>query len=257
MSSSTTMIVVLIKLLLEMLNSEDKNNAEKIAQLGFEAEVMEFNEPGGMMDHYASALGGLVQLRFDKDATKVERILSSIPGCFILFDSGEEKDTTRVLANAKTPVVNGLAKLKNFGISSIRDFVENKDNVKYLDFLSSEEKLKILANIDNYKILKEAEQLLKSNTFDSAAFGELIKRHHANLRDGLNISTASIELILDIAYKNGALGGKINGSGGGGCAYVYAMEKDAQNILEAVQSAGFRGCVIKQDTGVRKDEEEI
>jgi hypothetical protein len=35
------------------------------------------------------------------------------------------------------------------------------------------------------------------------------------------------------------------------------MEKDAQNILEAVQSAGFRGCVIKQDTGVRKDGEDM
>jgi galactokinase len=110
MSSSTTMIVVLIKVLLEMLNSEDKNDAEKIARLGFEAEVVEFNEPGGMMDHYASALGGLVHLKFDKDAANVEKIQKTIPGCFILFDSGEEKDTTRVLANAKTPVVNGLAK---------------------------------------------------------------------------------------------------------------------------------------------------
>jgi galactokinase len=260
MSSSTTMIVVLIKVLLEMLNSEDKNDAEKIARLGFEAEVVEFNEPGGMMDHYASALGGLVHLKFDKDAANVEKIQKTIPGCFILFDSGEEKDTTRVLANAKTPVVNGLAKLKSFGISSIRDFVENKDNkdyTKYLDFLSSEEQVKILANIDNYKIMKTAEKLLNSDSFTPEAFGELLKRHHANLRDGLNISTTSIERILNISYKNGALGGKINGSGGGGCAFVYAMEKDAENILEAVEAAGFRGCVIKQDTGVRKDGEDI
>lgn len=256
MSSSTTMIIVLMKILLEMLNSEDKNNSEKIARLGFEAEVLEFNEPGGMMDHYASALGGLLHLTFDVE-TKVERIERNIPGCFILFDSGDQKDTTRVLANAKTPVVNGLNKLKIYGIESIRDFINNEDNIKHLDSLTPEEKVKILANIDNYKLLKAGEQLLKEDGFKPEELGELIKKHHENLRDGLNISTASIETILETAYKNGALGGKINGSGGGGCAYVYCLEKDIDRILEAVHAVGFKGCVLKQDTGVRKDKEDI
>lgn len=257
MSSSTTMIVVLIKALLEALNSEDKNNAEKIARLGFEAEVLEFKEPGGMMDHYSSALGGLVHLNFENNETSIDRIESTIPGCFILFDSKEEKDTTRVLANAKTPVVNGLEKLNQYGIKSIKDFVYNEDNMKYLNNVSPEEKVNILANIDNYKILKAAEKILKSGNIDPTAIGELLKRHHGNLRDGLKISTNTIELILNTAYENGALGGKINGSGGGGCAYVYAMEKDAQRILEAVEALGFNGCIIKQDTGVRKDKEDI
>jgi galactokinase len=257
MSSSTTMIIVLTKALLEALNAEDKDNAEKIARLGFEAEVLEFKEPGGMMDHYSSALGGLVHLNFEKEETSIERIERTIPGCFILFDSKEEKDTTRVLANAKTPVVDGLAKLSRYGISSIKDFAVDEDKIKYLSKVDSIEKVNILANIDNYKILKKAEAMLKHEEFNPECFGELLKRHHANLRDGLKISTDTIELILNTAYENGALGGKINGSGGGGCAYVYSMEKDADRILEAVEALGFKGCIIKQDTGVRKDKEDI
>ena len=255
MSSSTTMVVVLIKALFEAINAPDKDDAQKIANLAFEAEVLEFNEPGGMMDQYASALGGLLHICFDKDETRVERINKVLPGCFILFDSKEKKDTTRVLANAKTPVIKGLKKLQGCGINSIRDFISNENNIKYLDKLDSEEKIKILANIDNYKILKEAEKMLKSDSFLPSDFGNLLKRHHKNLRDGLNISTASIEKILETSYKNGALGGKINGSGGGGCLYVYTMEEDAQRILNAVKTEGFIGNVIKQDTGVRFDGE--
>lgn len=257
MSSSTTMIIVLIKALLEALNSEDKDNAEKIARIGFEAEVLEFNEPGGMMDHYSSALGGLVHLNFEKKDTTIDRIKNTIPGCFILFDTMEERDTTKVLALSKTPVVNGLSKLRQYGITSIKDFVNNEDNIKYLENVTDVEKVKILANIDNYKILKTAENLLKSGEINPVELGKLLKRHHANLRDGLNISTDTMERILNTAYENGALGGKVNGAGGGGCAYVYAMEEDAQRILKAVEAIGYSGCIIKQDTGVRKDKEDI
>lgn len=257
MSSSTTMIIVLIKALLEAMDSKDKDDAEKIAMLGFNAEVVEFNEPGGMMDHYTSALGGLVHLNFDNNKTQVERINTTIPGCFILFDSKEQKNTTKVLANAKYPVLNGLGKLNKYGISSIRDFITDEGNMKYLDQLESEEKLKLNASIDNYRILKEAEALLKSQNFSPELFGELLNRHHKNLRDGLNISTPAIERILDTALKKGALGGKINGSGGGGCGFVYAFEEDSKRIVDAIESIGFPGKAIKQDTGVRKDKEEM
>lgn len=257
MSSSTTMIIVLIKALLEAMDSKDKDDAEKIALLGHAAEVLEFNEPGGLMDHYASALGGLVHLTFNKDNTEVRRINRTIPGCFILFDSKAQKNTTMVLANAKTPVVNGLSKLNKYGITSIRDFVRDEANMKYLSNLDSEENVKIRANIDNYRILKEAQAMLDSDSFSPEKFGELLKRHHANLRDGLNISTPAIEEILETSYKHGALGGKINGSGGGGCGYVYASDEDSERIVKAIESIGYLGRVIRQDTGVRKDKEEI
>ena len=254
MCSSSTMIIALIKLLLEVINSEDKNNPERVAYLGFLAEVVEFNEPGGMMDHYASALGGLVNLNFNNKDTKVDRLNIRIPGKFILFDSLVEKDTTKVLSTAKIPVINGLKKLKNKGIKTIKDFVYNQDNLKYLDDLENDEKRNILANIDNYKILQQGKKLLLDNKFCEEQLGELIKRHHKNLRDGLKISTPEIEEILEIAYNNGALGGKVNGSGGGGCCYVYAKDEDCNNILEAVNKLGYPGRIVQCSEGMRKEE---
>jgi galactokinase len=257
MSSSTTMIVVLIKALLEAIDSIDKNNVEKIAQYGFMAEVLEFNEPGGMMDHYTSAVGGLLHIDFRNGQAQVEKIEREIPGYFILFDSNARKNTTQVLANAKKPVVDGLMKLKQYGINSIMDFIEDEDKIKFLKYLSLEGKRKIEANIDNYRILLEGEKMLTSENFSPAAFGALLRRHHENLRDGLNISTSFIEEILASANKNGALGGKINGSGGGGCAFVYCMEEDSERILNEVGKLGYRGTLVRQDTGVRKDREGI
>ncbi|QUI25139.1 hypothetical protein HZI73_23835 [Vallitalea pronyensis] len=253
MCSSTTMTVVFIKVLLELMNHPDKHDPEKIALLAFDAEVAEFNEPGGLMDHYASAYGGLLHLTFNKEKTCVNPLQTEIPGCFILFDSLEDKQTTKVLASAKFPVLEAIHELGEYGISSIRDFVENEDYLMYLEKLSLARQVKVKANIDNYKTLKEAEKMFASGNIDSERLGELLKRHHGNLRDGLGISTSKIEEILNTAYENGALGGKINGSGGGGCCYVYAHEADSQKILDAVCDKGYWGVILKQDSGVRVD----
>ncbi|MCT4598416.1 MAG: hypothetical protein N4A50_11130 [Vallitalea sp.] len=253
MCSSTTMTVVFIKALLELINHPDKDDPEKIALLGFDAEVTEFNEPGGLMDQYASAYGNLLHLTFNKEETLVEPLQTEIPGCFILFDSLEDKQTTKVLGSAKYPVLEALEELEQYGISSIRDFVNNEDNLKYLDKLSEVKLKKVKANIDNYKTLQEAKEMFKGGNIDSEKLGELLKRHHANLRDGLEISTPKIEEILETAYENGALGGKINGSGGGGCCYVYAYEKDSQTILDKVCEKGYWGVILKQDSGVKSD----
>ena len=257
MSSSTTMIIVLIKVLLEMMNHPDKDNPELIARLGFEAEVTEFNEPGGMMDHYASAVGGLIHLTFNPEETVVKKIPNTIPGSFILFDSLQDKNTTKVLADAKTPVLEALEQLKSYGITSVRDFVKDENNLQYLSQLDDRRKIKLSASIDNYRILQEGLALLEGDDFSPEKLGDLLKQHHTNLRDGLEISTPIIEKILDTAYANGALGGKINGSGGGGCCYVYAHDEDCEKIVAAVQDMGYPGLIIKQDTGVRKDKEEI
>lgn len=255
MCSSSTMIVALIKLLLECIDSEDKDNPEKIAYLGYLAEVEEFKEPGGMMDHYASALGNMVNLDFKDSSTKAYKIQNNLPGNFILFDSLKDKKTTEVLATAKIPVVEGLKKLNKYGIYSIKDFIKDKENLRYIDELEDIEKRNMLANIDNYKILQQGKEMLNSKNFSPQKFGALIKRHHENLRDGLQISTKEIEDILNTAYSYGALGGKINGSGGGGCCYVYAMDNNCNDILAAVEQLGYPGRIVKCAQGVRREEE--
>lgn len=263
MCSSSTMIVALIKLLLELSKSPDADKPEVVAQLAFDAEVAEFKEPGGKMDHFTSALGGLNHINFDPMASDegilISRMDAAIPGNFILFDSLEQKNTIKVLAMGKEPVVAALGELKEYGIDSIRDFFHEPEKLELLNKLDDVKKKKLSASIDNYKILKQAETMLKDNAsdssiFDMEKFGSLIYAHHKNLRDGLGISTDTIEKIMDTAIEAGALGGKVNGSGGGGCLYVYCHEEDNEAIQAAVQKLGFPGKVLKMDTGSRRDD---
>ncbi len=252
MCSSSTMIVVLTRAILEAIGHPDAEKPERIAELAHRAEVTEFGEPGGMMDHYSSTLGGLVNLSFPEGRTEVTRLSSHLGGRFILFDSLEQKDTTRVLANAKKPAMDALAALSKYGIRDIREFVED-EKMPLLDTLDKEQRKVFTAAIDNYRILLKGKELLSEEKVDDAALGRLLSRHHINLRDGLQISTARIEEILATAKAFGALGGKINGSGGGGCGFVYAYEKDCDRIIKAIEKLGYPAKMLTEDTGVRKE----
>lgn len=253
MCSSSTMIVVLIKAILEAIGHKDAKDPYKIAYLAYLAEICEFNNPGGMMDQYTSALGGLVFLDFEKETT-AKVIDRTLGGRFILFDSLKRKDTINVLASSKIPTLEGLQILGEYGVNGISDFIDEKQDFAILNKLSDFQRKKILANIENRKILLEGLKLLTgSGPIDDRRLGELIYTHHKNLRDGLGISTPEIEKILDVAMANNAYGGKINGSGGGGCCFVYAAPEDCDNIIESIESLGFPGKILEQDTGVRVD----
>ncbi len=253
MCSSSTMVVVLIKALLEAIEHSDAQKPERIAYLGYLSEVAEFNEPGGMMDHYASAIGSLVHIDFENGASAT-KLDVDIPGCFILFDTMQAKDTTRVLADSKIPVLEALDELGKYNIKSVRDFINNEDNLNYIQALDDFHALKLNTAIANYKILLRAKKMFESKKpICPQELGALLKEHHANLRDGLNISTETMEKIFDVAYKNGALGGKLNGSGGGGCLYVYAKTEDAPKILDAVEKMGYPGKILHTDIGASLD----
>jgi galactokinase len=252
MCSSSTMVVVLIKAILEAIQHPDKDDPEKIALLGFNAEVAEFGEPGGMMDHYTSALGGFVNLLFPEGQTIINRLNNELEGCFILFDSKAQKNTTQVLASAKVPTMEAIEQLGH----GVKDFVEDESKMSLLENLDEKHKMALNANINNYKILLEAKKMLSEETIDPVKLGLLIFEHHSNLRDGLHLSTDTIDIILDTAMANGAYGGKINGSGGGGCCFVYARNEDADRIIQAVKELGYPGQILHLDTGSRLDKVE-
>lgn len=248
MCSSTTMIMALLRALIEGAGSSFAKDLGALSELGFDAEVAEFGEPGGKMDHYTSALGGMVHLDFS-DGCRANRLPLTPPGRFILFDSLRDKDTIRVLREAKEPVVSALEELKDKGVHSLRDFYADPTRLELAQGLDDFRRKKLMASCDNYAILREALWMLYARPFDPVRFGQLIYAHHANLRDGLGISTPEIEQILQTAMANGAYGGKVNGSGGGGCCYVYCATEDAEKILRAVEALGYPGHILKGDKG--------
>lgn len=55
---------------------------------------------------------------------------------------------------------------------------------------------------------------------------------------------------MNAALSAGALGGKINGSGGGGCMFVYAPQNPGA-VADAIDAAGGKSYIINVDSGTR------
>jgi galactokinase len=55
--------------------------------------------------------------------------------------------------------------------------------------------------------------------------------------------------MLEAAMEAGALGGKVNGSGGGGTMFAYAPGRQEQ-VKEALDAAGGRGIIVQPRRGV-------
>lgn len=54
------------------------------------------------------------------------------------------------------------------------------------------------------------------------------------------------------SLKAGALGAKINGSGGGGCIFAYSPG-NAQKVAEALDNKGAKTHIVHIDEGVRRE----
>jgi galactokinase len=250
-SSSSALVIAWTKFLLEAAGNKSLNFPEQIAELGFLTEVAEFHEPGGKMDHYASALGGIVNVSFE-DELRVRKLKNPLKR-FVLANSLQKKDTTGMLGYIKSHVLEGMRVIRE----KIEDFdlkrplgEREKEEIQLLPRNNSRLLMGTLLTRD---LTVEGKDLFEEEEFDHKKFGELLTRQHKVLRDFLQTSTPKIDKMLDAALAAGALGGKLNGSGGGGCMFAYAPEKTEQ-VAEAIEKIGAKVHIIHVDEGVRKEE---
>ncbi|MBN1561637.1 GHMP kinase [candidate division KSB1 bacterium] len=242
-SSSSALVVAWSAFLLKMAGDERAVDPLKIAALAHAAEVLEFKEPGGMMDHYSSALGGVQFISFE-NGTQPEALPVQL-GAFVLGDSREPKDTRGILARVKNGAQHGLR------IMGRTIHVLSEDEIDaFRGQLSADQEKILRAQIIDRHITQVAVALMQTAPFDHAQFGHLLSKHQEQLRDGLGISTHKIDRMIDAAMAAGALGAKINGSGGGGCMFAYAPQY-AERVAEAIARAGGKAYVIKVDEGVK------
>ena len=61
-SSSSALLITWLNVLNRMADAPRPLTPEQLAELAYRAEVLEFGEPGGMMDHYATAVGRIIYL---------------------------------------------------------------------------------------------------------------------------------------------------------------------------------------------------
>ncbi|CAG5068934.1 Galactokinase [Dyadobacter sp. CECT 9623] len=251
-SSSSALIVSWAHFLDKMSDNPVNFSQKELGEIANAAEVLEFGEPGGMMDHYSTAIGNVIYLESTPEI-KVETLTPKL-GTFVLGDSLEPKDTLGILARCRFGMEEVIRKITlsnpHFSIFN----APSEDLKDYRNILSEDELGLLKANIEDRDILLQGKKLLSKSPDETAdpafdmTFGDLLYKHYKNLRDYKRTSTPKIERMMDAALHAGALGGKINGSGGGGCMFVYAPQK-AEEVAEAIEQQGGKSYIITVDSG--------
>ena len=87
-----------------------------------------------------------------------------------------------------------------------------------------------------YDLVEEAEQILVNKMKDIDDFGRLLdKTWKLKKQTGSKISTSSIDQLYELGIKEGALGGKLLGAGGGGFLIFYVPEEYQTRVKEAMK----------------------
>jgi D-glycero-alpha-D-manno-heptose-7-phosphate kinase len=183
-----------------------------LAELACEIEIDRLGEPIGKQDQYIAAVGGLTCFTFNPDDTvDVAPLEISMDTRFdlednlLLFFTGFSRSAGSILKdqNSKTK-------------SSDQEMIANLNFVKELGLKSK--------------------ALLESGS--TMEFGALMHEHweHKKRRSG-GMSNPQIDQWYELGMKNGAVGGKLVGAGGGGFLLFYA--RDRNKLRHAMAAAGL------------------
>ena len=208
--------------ILKTLHSYENNliNQKELAEQACFIEIEKLKEPIGKQDQYIAAYGGITCFEFCKNGeVKVSPLkisketLYNLEDNLLLFFTGYSREASSILKEQ-----NDKSKTND------EDMIANLDFVKELGLKS--------------KIALE--------NGDLQQFGELMNIHweHKKKRSG-SMSNPKINEWYDLALKNGAVGGKLIGAGGGGFLMFYAEDKT--KLRHALMKEGLEEVRFKFD----------
>jgi D-glycero-alpha-D-manno-heptose-7-phosphate kinase len=169
----------------------------ELAELACFIEIEKLNQPIGKQDQYISAYGGITSLTFNQDrsveATHINlkpRVLFDLEDNLSLFFTGYSHLSEYILLDQTIKTKENDAEM-----------IENLDKVKEYGYLSK-------------KYLEEGK--LRD-------FGELLSEQWERKKErSPQMSNTKINEYYDWGMKNGAIGGKLIGAGGGGFLLFYS-----------------------------------
>jgi D-glycero-alpha-D-manno-heptose-7-phosphate kinase len=176
----------------------------QIAEAAYHIERIDLGIEGGLQDQYAAVFGGFNFIEIGSSAVIVNPLRI-------------DQETINELEYHLLMCYTGKTRLSGNIIAAQVDNYLRRDE----DVLSAMDELK-----QNAVELKNA---LLQNRLDD--FGRLLHKAWLNKkRMAKQITNPKIEALYEIARKNGALGGKISGAGGGGYLLLYC-EFDKKHIV--------------------------
>src|SRR5690348_1835528 len=185
-----------------------------LAEEACHIELDVLKKPIGKQDQYMAAFGGLTSLTIDRNgAVQVDRqplsveLVEMLESNLLLFYTNGTRDATEILTRQ-----DGAARRKDASVVS---------------------SLKEIKDIG----LEIRGEIIKGNL---RRFGELMDIHwQAKKRLSHGITNPRIDAWYELARRNGAIGGKISGAGGGGFLMLYC-EEDKCLLRRAMRGAGLR-----------------
>lgn len=195
-------------------------NQEALAELACHIEIDRLREPIGKQDQYIAAFGGITCFDFYGDEKVVSaplpinmNTLFDLEDNLLLFFTGYSRSAGIILKDQKIKTEQNNS-----------DMLSNLHYVKELGYRS-----------------KDA--LVRG---DTRQFGELMHEHweHKKRRSG-GMSNPKIDEWYEYGIKNGAVGGKLVGAGGGG--FLMFMAHDRNKLRHAMADAGLEEVRFKFD----------
>ena len=193
---------------------------EDLAKLACTIEIEKLNEPIGKQDQYIAAYGGISQFSFNKDETVDSKPLDismdtliGLEENLMLFFTGFSRSASKILKDQKD--------------KSEKDDEEMLNNLHYVKDLGFRSK-----------------DALESGNLTH--FGEIMHEHWLNKKKrSKGMSNKDIDIWYEAAIKNGAIGGKVVGAGGGG--FLMFLANDRDKLRAKMRSFGLEEVRFKFD----------
>lgn len=193
---------------------------EELAEIACQIEIEKLGEPIGKQDQYIAAIGGLTCFTFHKN-NKV----TAVPLDISMNTMHELEDNLLLFFTGFSRSASGI--LKDQNVRSQKNDQSMIDNLHYVKDLGYRSK-----------------SALESG--DTYAFGQLMHEHweHKKKRSG-GMSNSQIDQWYEMGMRNGAIGGKLVGAGGGG--FLMFMAEDKTKLRRAMSSAGLEEVRFRFD----------
>jgi galactokinase len=207
-----------------------------LAKVGQRAENVAVGAPTGIMDQSASLLGRRDSGVFlDCRSLEAEIIPLGLEAAgleILVIDTGVgHAHATGGYAARRASCEAGAEAL---GVESLRDITVD-DLARARDVLDDETFRRVRHVVtENQRVLDTARTLREHGP---TAIGELLDASHRSMRDDFEISVPELDLAVETAQTNGAIGARMTGGGFGGAAIALVPSDLASRLRVAIDGA--------------------